>query len=296
MLTTLPVKAKGEEQSMSTPGNAARDLMADAATHQQWVAMYRTGEAQTFYEIAFDDIVGRLGAPADATILDAGCGSCAKSILLAARGFRVVAMDYSASALALATETVRAHGVGDRIMMQQGDLLNLPFKDCEFQYAVCWGVLMHVPELQRALAELTRVLAPGGVLVLSEGNMYSAQSLAMRTLQRMLGRGRLERIQQRHYGRKLVVRTPAGLESREETNQGTLLTRQTDMAWLIEACEQLGLRLKARVPGQFTELYTLALGRTLKYAIHALNRVWFKHVRLAGPAFGNILFFEKTER
>jgi hypothetical protein len=87
------------------------------------------------------------------------------------------------------------------------------------------------------------------LLVLSEGNMYSAQSLAMRTLQRMLGRGRLERIQQRHYGRKLVVRTPAGLESREETNQGTLLTRQTDMAWLIEECEQLGLRLKARVPG-----------------------------------------------
>jgi hypothetical protein len=68
------------------------------------------------------------------------------------------------------------------------------------------------------------------------------------------------------------------------------------MAWLIEACEQLGLRLKARMPGQFTELYTLALGRTLKHAIHALNRVWFEHVRLAGPAFGNILFFEKTER
>src|SRR5688500_11162625 len=197
------------------------NALADAAIHQQWVSMYRTPEAQRFYETAFDEIARRLAAPPNATILDAGCGSCAKSVLLAARGFTVVGTDFSEDALALAANTVRAHGVEDRITLKKGDLLALPFASGQFKYVICWGVLMHVPEVKSALAELARVLAPGGVLILSEGNMYSAQSIALRTMKRLLGRNR-----------GVVRRTDAGLEVSEATHRGLLLTRQTDMAWL----------------------------------------------------------------
>jgi SAM-dependent methyltransferase len=268
--------------STSTSSAATGDALADAAIHEKWVADYRTPEAQAFYEMAFDDIVRRLDAPKDSTILDAGCGSCAKSVLLAARGFKVVGSDFSTDALGLAATTVRAHGHQGRITLRQGDLMALPFEDGQFQYIICWGVLMHVPQLERALAELTRVLAPGGVLVLSEGNMYSAQSLALRGLKRLIGRNRGE-----------VRRTPAGLETHEATDRGLLVTRQTDMAWLTRHCGALGLRRRARVAGQLSELYVLAPWRWMRQMIHAVNAVWFRFVRLPGPAFGNILMFEK---
>jgi SAM-dependent methyltransferase len=270
---------------MNVSGNSGHDLMADARIHQEWVALYRTAEAQAFYEMAFDEIARRLAAPPDAKILDAGCGSCAKSILLAQRGFRVVAMDYAADALALAEGVLRKERLQDRVTLRQGDLLKLPFADGEFPYVICWGVLMHVPEVRHALAELTRVLAPGGVLVLSEGNMHSAQSIALRGLKKLIGRRRGN-----------VARTEAGLETTEATAEGTLLTRQTNMRWLAAEGQRLGLRLSARIPGQFTELYTLAPGATLKRTLHAVNRVWFTHVGLAGPAFGNILFLQRPQR
>ncbi len=96
---------------MSHDANA----MADANIHEKWVSMYRTPEAQAFYEMAFDELARRLQAPADARILDAGCGSCAKSVLLARRGFRVMGMDFSNEALAMAPNTIRHYGVEGRI-------------------------------------------------------------------------------------------------------------------------------------------------------------------------------------
>jgi ubiquinone/menaquinone biosynthesis C-methylase UbiE len=261
------------------------DAHAESAIHQKWVANYRTAEMQAFYDMAFDRIVERLRAPSGSMILDAGCGSCAKSVLLAARGYQVTASDYSSNALELAAETVRAHGFEDRIRLQQEDLLRLSFPDGAFQYVLCWGVLMHIPDLQRALTELARVLAPGGMLVLSEGNMYSIQAVTLRWLKNLLGRERAT-----------VVRTAGGVEYTEKTSQGTLLTRQTDISWLIAECERLGLRLQAREPGQFTELYVAVPWRLLKRLIHVFNEVWIRHVGLAGPAFGNILVFEKPRQ
>jgi len=270
---------------MSELSKSSSDLHADSAIHHKWVANYRTAEMQAFYEMAFDLIVERLNAPPDSMILDAGCGSCAKSVLLAARGFRVTASDYSADALSLATETVRAQGFSDRITMQREDLLGLSFPDRAFPYVLCWGVLMHIPDLPRALSELARVVRPGGMLVLSEGNMYSIQAIIMRGLKKILGRERAE-----------VACVPGGIEYTEKTNQGTLLTRQTDMAWLIAECERLGLRLKARLPGQFTELYVAVPWRPAKQFIHVINKIWFRYIGLAGPAFGNILIFEKPKQ
>jgi SAM-dependent methyltransferase len=258
------------------------DALAGRAIHEEWVSTYRTPEALRFYDVAFDELVRRLNPPPDATILDAGCGSCAKSVLLAERGFRVVATDFSATALELGAQVVASRGLTDRVTLRQGNLLELPFADGEFRYALCWGVIMHVPHVQQALSELARVLAPNGTLILSEVNMYSAQAVGLRSLKKVLGKGR---------GR--VVRVPAGLETSEETPQGMLLTRQTDMSWLVAELDRLGLTLRSRTAGQLTELYALAPWKPVRTVIHALNHVWFRHVRLAAPAFANLLIFEK---
>lgn len=268
---------------MSDSSSVSRDAMAESAIHQHWVSTYRSADARAFYETAFDAIVEILAAPPDSVILDAGCGSCAKSVLLATRGFRVVGTDFSESALALAADTLQTHGLQERVELRQGNLLDLPFPSGEFRYILCWGVLMHVPDLAGAISELARVLAPGGTLVVSEGNMHSLQSLAIRTLKKTLRRERRQ-----------TVRAPAGFETTETTPDGVLLTRETDMTWFVAECRRRDLALRLRLPGQFTELYTIAPGRPLKRLIHFLNHIWFRYVRLAGPAFGNVLVFDKV--
>ena len=65
------------------------NAMANADIHDKWVSTYRSVEAQAFYAMAFDRVVAALEAPRDSVVLDAGCGTCAKSVLLAARGIRL---------------------------------------------------------------------------------------------------------------------------------------------------------------------------------------------------------------
>lgn len=69
----------------------------------------------------------------------------------------VVAIDLSPRMVELARE----RGVDARV----GDVQTLPFADGEFDCAVANWMLYHVPDIDRGLSELARVLRPGGRLV-----------------------------------------------------------------------------------------------------------------------------------
>jgi SAM-dependent methyltransferase len=91
-------------------------------------------------------------------VLEVGCGEGE----LAARmqdelGVEVVALDQSARMVELSRE----RGV-DAVV---GDVQELPFEDGSFDVAVAAWMLFHVPDLDRGLRELARVLRPGGRLV-----------------------------------------------------------------------------------------------------------------------------------
>jgi SAM-dependent methyltransferase len=72
-------------------------------------------------------------------------------------GVEVVGIDQSERMV----ELQRSKGIDARI----GDVQELPFADGEFDLAVAAWMLYHVPDLDRGLAELARVLAPPGTLV-----------------------------------------------------------------------------------------------------------------------------------
>ncbi len=271
----MPVSAEGRQEPKQT--------LQDMEVHDSWSRHYRTAENDSFYGLAFDFIAEAFGVPGSARVLDAGCGSGTKSIHLAQRGFKVSAMDFSAAICDSARAAVQKAGVADSVEFAQGDLTALDLlADGSQQRIVCWGVLMHIPAVEKAVAELARVLAPGGILVISEGNFRSLQARSFRVLKRLLGRERAE-----------VIRTSAGLEFWEHTSTGRLMTRQADVPWLISEFQRHGLILDIRRAGQFSELYTVMPWRFLRRLIHGFNYAWFRLIRLGGPSFGNLLVLRR---
>jgi 2-polyprenyl-3-methyl-5-hydroxy-6-metoxy-1,4-benzoquinol methylase len=257
--------------------------LAKPGIHQLWDSAYHTTENEKFFEQAFDYITRILRAPKNSTFLDAGCGSCIHSIRLADRGFLVQAVDFSESVLKKAEANVKAKGLGAKIKIKREDLRALSFENDTFKYVLCWGVLMHIPDLEKAISELARVLKPGGTLVISENNMYSLQAIIRRSLKRYLGKGE-----------EYVNNTPSGLEYwRTIDNTGMLLTRHANIRYLIKRFKREGLTLKKRVACQFTDAYTKVSWRVVKNLIHAFDGLWFMYVRIPYLALGNIVILEK---
>jgi release factor glutamine methyltransferase len=90
-----------------------------------------------------------LGERADALVADVGTGSGAIACALAARlpGLRVLALDCSPAALAVAADNVRAHGLADRVHLAEGDLL-APLSERDMRVDL---VVANLPYLPSAL-------------------------------------------------------------------------------------------------------------------------------------------------
>jgi SAM-dependent methyltransferase len=101
----------------------------------------------------------RLALPRPWQILDAGCGSGATMEELAAYG-DVSGVDLSPAAVAAARE----RGFDD---VREGSLEALPWDEATFDVASCLDVIEHLPDDRRPLAELRRVVRPGGFLLVT---------------------------------------------------------------------------------------------------------------------------------
>jgi len=117
-------------------------------------SIYVNAEGPDAREVAFEAIAA--GAPR--RVLEVGSGPGELSARIAAElGAEVIALDISERMVELARE----RGVDARV----GDVQSLPFPDGSFDTVVAAWMLYHVPDLERGLAEIARVLAPSGRLV-----------------------------------------------------------------------------------------------------------------------------------
>ena len=98
---------------------------------------------------------GAVVRPGDA-VLDACCGTGDLAIACARAGGRVTGLDFSERMLD------RARRKAPELEWVQGDLLALPFDDASFDAATVGFGVRNVEDLERALAELRRVLRDGG--------------------------------------------------------------------------------------------------------------------------------------
>lgn len=107
---------------------------------------------------ARDVVVARLRAVCPASVLEVGCGWGE----LAARITRETGADVTAIDLSpRMVELARERGVDARV----GDVQELPFEGGSFDAVVAAWMLYHVPDLDGAIAEVARVLRPGGIAV-----------------------------------------------------------------------------------------------------------------------------------
>jgi ubiquinone/menaquinone biosynthesis C-methylase UbiE len=103
-------------------------------------------------------------------VLDMGCGAGRHAFELYRRGAHVVAFDRDEKELAevakmfaaMELESEAPEGASARTVT--GDALSLPFPDDTFDKIVAAEVLEHIPDDMAAMAELLRVLKPGGEL------------------------------------------------------------------------------------------------------------------------------------
>jgi ubiquinone/menaquinone biosynthesis C-methylase UbiE len=82
------------------------------------------------------------------------------SVRLAHCGFQVTAVDLTEAALVLARQYAMTRGV--QIDFRTGNAEALEFENAAFDAVYSFGVLHHTPDIERAVAELHRVLRPGG--------------------------------------------------------------------------------------------------------------------------------------
>ena len=146
--------------------------MADAPLAGIQAQFTRTAEVyarmrQTSDERGHAALVALLDPPPGARGLDVACGPGFLTLALARRCGEVVGFDATDAFLALARAEAARLGLA-HVRFEQGDAEALPFADASFDRVTCRAAFHHFPRPERVLAEMARVTAPSGRLLVAD--------------------------------------------------------------------------------------------------------------------------------
>jgi ubiquinone/menaquinone biosynthesis C-methylase UbiE len=110
--------------------------------------------------------------PAGARVLDVAAGPGTLALLAAKTAQTVAAIDFAPDMIARLEQRARAAGVNN-VTARVGDGQALPYENCSFEAAFSMFGLIFFPDRALGLAELRRVLVPGGVAVVSAWRPFS---------------------------------------------------------------------------------------------------------------------------
>ncbi|WP_353471525.1 class I SAM-dependent methyltransferase [Salipiger sp. H15] len=141
------------------------DPRAATAVYARWAPIYD----QTFGAItqaARRAAVRRVTGPDGTRVLEVGVGT-GLSLPLMPRHMKVTGVDYSAEMLAQAERRVSRMELPHVESLQRMDARSLGFDDASFDVVVAMHMISVVPEPERVMREMVRVLKPGGQLIMS---------------------------------------------------------------------------------------------------------------------------------
>lgn len=117
-------------------------------------------------------VISMLDVKPDEVILDAGCGNGRDLIPLCKKGCKCVGIDFSGKMIEEAQRELSKNGI-TTAELEIGDVTNIRFPDGKFDKVFASEVLEHVPDYDRAISEMARVLKPTGCLVITTPNRRS---------------------------------------------------------------------------------------------------------------------------
>ena len=122
-------------------------------------------------------------------VLELGCGMATDGARFVRNGARYTGVDFSRKALEFAARRFEVEGRAARLL--RASAAELPFADETFDLVYSNGVLHHLPETQRAIDEVHRVLRPGGMAIVmlyhrGSFNYYVSIMLLRRALAALL--------------------------------------------------------------------------------------------------------------
>ncbi len=107
-------------------------------------------------------LIGPRGSLVGKRVLEIGCGrGVGSEILLSLGAEQVTGFDLDPKMVALAQKCLTKYGNRARVFVGDAEAIEVP--DAGFDAAVDYGVIHHIPQWQKALKEIARVLKPGGI-------------------------------------------------------------------------------------------------------------------------------------
>ncbi|HET9051768.1 MAG TPA: methyltransferase domain-containing protein, partial [Candidatus Dormibacteraeota bacterium] len=140
-----------------------------------WAPRYRAASGGGHGLRARRDRLVELLGEGDGDLLDVGCGPAVMAGEVVSRGWRFVGVDGSRGMVRAGRAALAEADLEGEVGV--ADAQALPFGAGAFSAVICTGVLDGVPDRERALAEMVRVLRPGGRLVVSFANRRSPYAL-----------------------------------------------------------------------------------------------------------------------
>lgn len=242
---------------------------------------YNCPEAIRYYDKAVDFMLRELAIAPGQRVLDAGCGAGVHAIRAARQNHLIDAVDFSEAALRDGKSRAWYAGVGNRITFSREDLTQLSFVNGAYQKIFSWGVVIHIREIEKALTELARVLAPNGRLALYVTNSTAAQLLPKKTKDFILGK------------EKTITHARLGEGFEFQWHDEKIWVWLNHIDALIMFMENNGLQLLNRHSGEFSDYGLHFNGNGLSRFFWQVNCTWFDLHLPPSLAMTNLLIFEK---
>jgi ubiquinone/menaquinone biosynthesis C-methylase UbiE len=129
-----------------------------------------------FFQKVLQEYLDAMDVDSAGTVLDMGCGTGVAARTIARRvnfSGRVTGIDLSPYLVEAAKRLAHEEGLGGRVALRSGDTRNLDIPNSSFDAVVAHTLVSHVQEPLTVLREAARVVKPGGLITIFDGDYAS---------------------------------------------------------------------------------------------------------------------------